>query len=173
MHENLLVSQTNPPRCGATLFGANVKKMEKDSATSANIYLRHDKEAIDSAGVHLLPFAFVNFEGPARLSTYFNPKKDEEKGCLKFSFRGRTMCGKQISLPKDCTGTIPFHGQHSKGIIFEEQLQQEENERMWVSTKFFDDFHYWNREIEPSNNDLPVKWMNWPKISQSVRCSSF
>jgi hypothetical protein len=60
--------------------------------------------------LHLLPFAFKNYNGPAKVSTYFSPeeipKSDDNPAYLRGFFRGRELRGAKIEVPLGYTGVV-------------------------------------------------------------------
>eukprot|EP01114_Cavostelium_apophysatum_P020173 TRINITY_DN6690_c0_g1_i1.p1 TRINITY_DN6690_c0_g1~~TRINITY_DN6690_c0_g1_i1.p1 ORF type:complete len:226 (-),score=47.10 TRINITY_DN6690_c0_g1_i1:40-717(-) len=118
--------------------------------------------------IHLLPFGFKNFSGPAKISTYFVTEERLRPDGTKFfrsTFRGREFFGENVDLAS--------YG--LQGFLTSEDLQHDEDnedentrKRTWNVEHNVDSLCYWNREREPSANDKIHRWLRWSSLSRNI-----
>ncbi|XP_070622459.1 ribonuclease H2 subunit C isoform X2 [Erythrolamprus reginae] len=111
--------------------------------------------------LHLLPCS-IRHDGPAAVARYFAPavRRDPEapEGEASVSFRGRSLKGKESSLPKGYVG-----------LVLEETNLGPTSEEREVSVKStFDSLTVWNLERAPSNSDEIVMALDWPAIARGI-----
>ncbi|KAM6435097.1 ribonuclease H2 subunit C [Liasis olivaceus] len=111
--------------------------------------------------LHLLPCA-VQHDGAAAVARYFAPAirrgPEAPDGEASVSFRGRSLKGKQSSLPKGYVG-----------LVLEETALLLASKEREVSVKStFDSLTVWNLEQAPTNSDEILMALTWPAIAQGI-----
>ena len=144
---------------------------------------------INKSAVHLLPCR-IHHDGFARVSEYFHPQlvssaergstgesvkeesaeeldEDEEKerkrkgGLLEASFHGRRLVGKTVELPEGVTGVVlrqQVGG--ARGANSVSNFAATEN--------VFDEFVYWNHDIQPTDQDHVPKSFQWFQVAKAL-----
>mmetsp|Transcript_55111 Transcript_55111/g.83395 ORF Transcript_55111/g.83395 Transcript_55111/m.83395 type:complete len:124 (-) Transcript_55111:9-380(-) len=105
-----------------------------------------------SASLHLLPCEIVH-NGEAPVAEYFVQEtiNEGQVTSLRTHFRGRELLGSKVKLPECTKG---FCGTKTGDTI--------------VLTKSFEEFTYWNREVNPSTRDPINNWILWPEIANAI-----
>ncbi|XP_070622458.1 ribonuclease H2 subunit C isoform X1 [Erythrolamprus reginae] len=86
------------------------------------------------------------------------PRRPGYDGEASVSFRGRSLKGKESSLPKGYVG-----------LVLEETNLGPTSEEREVSVKStFDSLTVWNLERAPSNSDEIVMALDWPAIARGI-----
>jgi ribonuclease H2 subunit C len=114
---------------------------------------------LPSASLHLLPVQ-LSLNGPAPVSTYFIPVTNSN-GVLEATFRGRELKGRLVVLPAGVLGLV------MRKQVREKEKETEEN-TPWKIVSKFGTFHYWNREITPSEVDRPSLWLRWLPLARAI-----
>jgi len=176
-------------------MGSKTKKsVVDDISVQTKGYLPHSVP-----DVNLLPFAFTNYSGSAKISQFFLiesiPEQDHVPGYLRSFFRGKEVRGTKINIPKNYTGLI-IREKQSKDeddqLGMEEEEEEQENKsknksKNWTivnaqedddddedllkGNRVFQEFHYWNREVTPSKNDRIHKWFKWMELSENIHAA--
>ncbi|CAH2324985.1 ribonuclease H2 subunit C [Pelobates cultripes] len=132
--------------------------MAESSAASC---IRVDLSSLPKAGpetVHLLPCE-IQSEGAARVSEYFSPAVRDGEAGKEVSFRGRVLRGQEVAVP---AGFV--------GVVLKENHKpcSDEEDRCLTVRSTFNSFTQWNLETPPSEDDILVMSMQWPKIASVI-----
>ena len=143
---------------------------------------------VNKNAVHLMPCR-IHHDGFARVSEYFHPQliasaergsggssggatsepleahEEEERkkkgGLLEASFHGRRLVGKTVAMPEGVTGVVlrqqvgGFRGANNVSNFA-------------VTEDVFDEFVYWNHDVQPTDQDHVPKSFQWFDIAKAL-----
>jgi len=135
-----------------------------------------------SNALHHLPFAFVNYSGPARVSSFFlvnhlvhEISDPDQSSYYQSFFRGKELRGTIVNLPEDSIGLVlrsscsVCEKSVANDVIDDETEEEENSQNDWIVEKYFREFFYWNREQTPSReNDRVYKWLQWNLLASVI-----
>lgn len=132
----------------------------------------------EKANCHLMPCKIKYNNDTAKVKEYFlptirlmeacgdnwdgrtgeeNKERENEKGSVAASFRGRPLHGKKILLPDNYIGSV-----------VKKSTDKKSGNDTITDIKKLDEFTYWNWDQIPSKNDPIVKAIQWLEVSKAI-----
>ena len=117
-----------------------------------------NKDKARKAELNLMPCTIKADNARAKIGTYLVIRKPKGEGeVMQSSFRGIEIRGKNFAVPKGYVG-----------VLARERSKAKTHENTWVPTHTFESFGYWNREVEPTEEDSIARWLAFPTISKAL-----
>nr|CAG4649826.1 EOG090X0IC1 [Scapholeberis mucronata] len=115
--------------------------------------------------VHSLPCK-INLQGSSEVDHFFSPYLSDEPNNavspdhIKCSFRGVPLTGSKVTIPPGYTGIVVED--------IEKSLTDEQENKILVSNKSFNNFVYWKWDMMPSISDPYIKLIVIPDSSKTL-----
>ena len=110
--------------------------------------------------VHLLPCS-IDHDGPARVSTFFQPRQIEGTPYQEATLRGRLLRGHEMKLPVGINGIVLQQSTPPRSRVLEHQNYASEQ-------RTFDSIVYWNHDTVPSETDYLPQAMKIFDVARAV-----
>ncbi|XP_043828858.1 ribonuclease H2 subunit C [Dromiciops gliroides] len=112
--------------------------------------------------LHLLPCE-IQHNGPAAVSRFFSPAIRPGPSGPVVSFRGRSLHGKEVTLPSGYVGLVLREEDKSEGP---EASVQEDRSVQAIGT--FSYFTFWGLETPPEPDARMHGALNWPRLATAI-----
>ncbi|KAG8430012.1 hypothetical protein GDO86_018639 [Hymenochirus boettgeri] len=129
--------------------------------TQGSSCVRVDLSSLSTAvsePMHLLPCE-IERRGATNVKQYFTPAIKERKEGKEVSFRGRALMGQEVSVPNGYMGIV---------LREDHKPATEEEDRCFTVRTTFNSFTQWNLETPPSEDDVLMMSLIWPKIATAI-----
>lgn len=120
-----------------------------------------DLNSLREAGmdrVHMLPCE-VEHNGEAKVDQYFTPAIRTTNSEMLVSFRGRSLKGEVVTIPKGYVGLI---------LKEDHKPYSEEEDRTVRIKSTFSTFTRWNLETSPNSDDSVMMTLAWPELAEAI-----
>lgn len=126
-----------------------------------NSVIKIDLNSLRDVGmdrVHMLPFE-VEHNGEANVDQYFTPTIQTKNSEMLVSFRGRSLKGEEVTIPKGYVGLV---------LKEDHKPYSEEEDRTVRIKSTFSTFTRWNLETSPNPDDSVMMALAWPELAEAI-----